>query len=159
MRAPSQPPRALSPPCACRAQGLYLEDPRDVSTLVDGLKKARTILSQPALEPYRSSEEFPGVDKASDEALSDFVRKSVHSANALVGSCKMGKATDPMAVVDSELRVRGVSGVRVCDASIMPTLPGGQTAASTIAIAEKAADMLQRTPASAPAPTAAYATV
>lgn len=85
------------------------------------------------------------------------MRKSVHSANALVGSCKMGKASDPLAVVDSQLRVRGVGGLRVCDASIMPTLPGGQTASSTLAIAEKAADLLNGVGVRAPAPAMALA--
>lgn len=139
-------------------EGLYLEDERDVRTLVKGLRKARTLLSRPALQPYQSYEEYPGPSATSDEQLAEYVRKSVHSANALVGSCKMGKATDPMAVVDPELRVRGLTGVRVCDASVMPTLPGGQTAASTIAIAEKAAEMLIAGPVRASAPSAAYAT-
>lgn len=138
-------------------EGLYLEDERDVQTLVRGLRKARELLAMPSLQPYQSFEEYPGASATSDEQLAEYVRKSVHSANALVGSCKMGKASDPMAVVDSELRVRGLSGVRVCDASIMPTLPGGQTASSTIAIAEKAAEMLLASSVQAPAPTAALA--
>ncbi|KAG8468597.1 hypothetical protein KFE25_013680 [Diacronema lutheri] len=135
-------------------EGLYLEDEQDVKTLVAGLRKARSLLARPSLEPYQSFEEFPGADATTDAQLAEYVRQSVHSANALVGSCKMGKGDDPMAVVDSELRVRGLSRVRVCDASIMPTLPGGQTASSTIAIAEKAADMLARKDARAPAPVA-----
>lgn len=139
-------------------EGLYLEDERDVRTLVSGLRKARALVSKPALQRFQSFEEYPGPSATSDEQLAEYVRKSVHSANALVGSCKMGKASDPMAVVDSELRVRGLVGVRVCDASIMPTLPGGQTAASTIAIAEKGAQMILEGPVRAPAPSAEYAT-
>lgn len=134
--------RSSSPLDKPLIQGLYLEDERDVATLVNGLRKARTILGQKALDPYRASEQFPGDWAVSDAVLGEYVRKTVHSANALVGSCKMGKEGDSMAVVDSALRVKGVAGLRVCDASVMPTLPGGQTASSTIAIAEKAAAML-----------------
>jgi len=121
---------------------LYLEDERDVQTLVDGIKQARHLATQPALAPFRGVEEFPGPAVSSDADLADYCRRTVHSANALVGTCKMGAVTDPTAVVDSELRVRGVTGVRVCDSSVMPKLPGGQTAPSTIAIAEKAAELL-----------------
>jgi len=124
-------------------EGVYLEDERDVQSLVNGIKRAREILAQESLSPYRSEEEFPGAGAVSDADLADYCRSTVHSANALVGTCKMGAAGDAQAVVDSDLRVRGVAGVRVCDSSIMPKLPGGQTASSTIAIAEKAADILE----------------
>ncbi|KAJ1637552.1 GMC oxidoreductase-domain-containing protein [Pavlovales sp. CCMP2436] len=108
------------------------------TSLVNGLRKARGLCEQKSLEPFRAYEEFPGVSATSDE--------------------QMGKQGDRMAVVDNELRVRGIRGVRVCDASIMPSLPGGQTASSTIAIAEKAAEMLQSRRAEQQAPAAAMAT-
>lgn len=122
----------------------YVADDRDMQSLVEGLRKAREIIAQPAFDKYRGPEVFPGPKVQSDEELADYIRSTVHSANAVVGTCKMGKDSDPAAVVDAELRVRGVDGVRVVDASVMPTLPGGQTASSTLAVAEKGADILER---------------
>lgn len=71
-----------------------------------------------------------------------YVRENLHTSNALVGTCRIGGADDAGAVVDAALRVRGVRGVRVCDASVMPTIPGGQTGAATVMIGEKAADLI-----------------
>ena len=104
---------------------------------------ARSIAARAPLSAYAAREEFPGDDVADDRALATYVRKTAHTANALVGTCKMGEADDALAVVDNHLKVIGVSNLRVVDASVMPTLPGGQTAASTVALAEKAADLIK----------------
>ncbi|KAJ1448016.1 GMC oxidoreductase-domain-containing protein [Pelagophyceae sp. CCMP2097] len=128
---------ARDKPCISDA---FLSDSADVDTLVRALKLGREIAAQPALAPFRGAEEFPGPHVRSDADLADYVRRTAHSANALVGTCKLGRAGDDMAVVDNQLRVFGLEGLRVIDASVMPTLPGGQTCSSTIAIAEKIAD-------------------
>ncbi|MCG8507184.1 MAG: GMC oxidoreductase, partial [Sphingomonadales bacterium] len=88
------------------------------------------------------SEQRPGPDVESDEALAQYVRETASTVYHPVGTCKMGD--DPMAVVDARLRVHGIAGLRVADASIMPQIPSGNTNAPTIMIGEKAADMIQR---------------
>ena len=93
-----------------------------------------------AFDAVRGDEIYPGADVVSDADLESYVRSTIHSANALTGSCRMGGAADPLAVLDPQLRVRGVRALRVVDASAIPRIPGGQTAAPTIMIAEKAAD-------------------
>ncbi|KAJ8613832.1 hypothetical protein CTAYLR_004925 [Chrysophaeum taylorii] len=122
--------------------GAYLSDQDDVDTMVAALKRARDILAQPALSKYAADEEFPGPDVFTDDALAAYAKRTVHTANAIVGTCKLGTPSDPLAVVDNQLKVIGTTCLRVCDSSIMPVLPGGQTGSSTIAIAEKAADLL-----------------
>ena len=122
--------------------GGHLADQRDVDNMVAALKEARRILDMPALNKYAGPEEYPGAAVTSDDQLARYARDTVHTANALVGTCKLGKPNDRDAVVDNKLRVIGTSNLRVCDSSVMPVLPGGQTASSTVAIAEKAADML-----------------
>jgi len=119
----------------------YLSDARDVDVMVAALKKARRIGASAPLNAYAGEEEFPGAS-VTDDGLADYVRDTAHTANALVGTCALGKAEDLNAVVDGNLNVIGVKNLRVVDASIMPTLPGGQTASSTVAVAEKAADLI-----------------
>jgi choline dehydrogenase len=94
-----------------------------------------------AMDEFRSREVAPGADKQSDEALVAYVREVCDTVSHPVGTCKMG--TDPMAVVDPEMRVHGVEGLRVVDASIMPTITTGNTNAPTIMIGEKAADLIK----------------
>lgn len=118
----------------------YLSHPEDIRVMLQGLKLSREILSQQAFDRYRGKEVYPGCDAQDDEALLAFIRRKAESIYHPVGTCKMGQ--DSMAVVDERLRVRGMSGLRVIDASIMPTLIGGNTNAPTIMIAEKAADMI-----------------
>ena len=103
----------------------------------------RHVASQAALDAYRSEELFPGKDVETDEQIDAWIRKHAETIYHPVGTCKMGAASDEMAVVDGELKVRGIEGLRVIDASVMPTLVGGNTNAPTIMIAEKAADMLR----------------
>ncbi|MGB5209833.1 MAG: choline dehydrogenase [Gammaproteobacteria bacterium] len=117
-----------------------LADEEDGRTLVEGLKLARRILAAPAFDGWRGEELHPGPDAQSDQQLLSRARERIGVVYHPVGTCKMGQ--DEMSVVDERLRVRGVSGLRVVDASIMPTLVSGNTNAPTIMIAEKAADMI-----------------
>jgi len=125
-------------------EGNYLKDDRDVATIREGMKMARRLAKQDAFKDYVGQEVFPGPKVQSDKELDNYIRSTVHTANALVGTCRMGQAKDSMTVVDPDLKVKGVSGLRVIDSSVMPKLPGGQTVASTLMIVERAADMLLR---------------
>ncbi|MEO1564424.1 MAG: GMC family oxidoreductase N-terminal domain-containing protein, partial [Pseudomonadota bacterium] len=121
----------------------YLSDPLDQQTAVAGLRWARDLAAQPALAKYIEHELEPGEALQSDEELLEFARETGGTIYHPVGTCKMGPDGDPMAVVDDQLRVRGVDGLRVVDASVMPRLVSGNTNAPTIAIAEKASDMIR----------------
>jgi len=123
-------------------EGNYLTDKKDVATIRAGLKLSRKIAEQPAFKEHISHEVFPGPHVKTDAQLDAYIADSVHTANALVGTCRMGEVTDPETVCDSEMRVKGVSRLRICDASIMPALPGGQSGACVVMIAERAADMI-----------------
>ena len=118
----------------------YLSDPLDQEVAVAGLKWGRRIASQPALAGYIDHEMLPGPDFTDDEALLGYARMAGSTIYHPVGTCQMGQG--PRAVVDAQLRVRGVEGLRVVDASVMPRLVSGNTNAPTIMIAEKAADMV-----------------
>lgn len=119
----------------------FLSDRRDLDTMIKGARMTREILMQEPMAKYRHRELF-GTDTAeTDEDWEDHIRSRADTIYHPVGTCKMG--TDDMAVVDPELRVRGLEGLRVVDASIMPTLVGGNTNAPTIMIAEKASDMIR----------------
>ena len=128
----------------------YLAAEEDRRALREGVRMMREVASQPALDPYRSEELFPGVDIQSDEAVDAWIRSVAETIYHPVGTCRMGADGDPMAVVDAQLRVHGLKGLRVIDASVMPTLVGGNTNAPTIMIAEKAADMIRGREAPAP---------
>jgi choline dehydrogenase len=119
----------------------YLADELDRRTLVSGMKIARRIVNNKALDRYRAFEMNPGNRCETDDELLAFARQCGHTAYHVVGTCKMGR--DPTAVVNDELRVHGVTGLRVVDASIMPTMTSGNTNAPVIMIAEKAADMVK----------------
>ena len=99
-------------------------------------------MSTQPFDQFRGEEVFPGPSIQSDADIEEYIRNSVHTSNAIVGTCRMGHDEDSEAVVDPYLRVRGVKNLRVIDASVMPTIPGGQTGAPTVMIAEKAADFL-----------------
>jgi len=98
------------------------------------------VLAAKAFAPYRGEEIFPGPQVRSDDEIRDFVRRKADTIYHPVGTCRMGH--DAYAVVDDRLRVHGIKNLRVVDASIMPTLVGGNTNAPTVAIAEKAAEMI-----------------
>jgi choline dehydrogenase len=118
----------------------YLSDPRDLDKLALGVRKAREVLAQAAFTPHRRVELSPGDAVDNDDALRAWIRANAETAYHPVGTCKMG--LDDMAVVDPQLRVRGIDGLRVVDASIMPTLVGGNTNAPTTMIGEKGAAMI-----------------
>ncbi len=118
----------------------FFADPDDCKVMVDGIRQARRILAARAFDEYRGEEIHPGADCQSDEQIIEKVKEKVGLVYHPVGTCKMG--TDRMAVVDPQLRVHGLEGLRVVDASIMPRLISGNTNAPTIAIAEKAADLI-----------------
>jgi choline dehydrogenase len=128
----------------------YLAAEEDRRALREGVRMMREVARQPALDPYRSEELFPGVDIQSDEAVDAWIRSVAETIYHPVGTCRMGADGDSMAVVDAQLRVHGLAGLRVIDASVMPTLVGGNTNAATIMIAEKAADMIRGREAPAP---------
>ena len=105
-----------------------------------GIRLCRTIAAQPALAPFVAEEIAPGVATRSDDEIADFVRSSGVSNHHPVGTCCMGREID--AVVDPRLRVYGIEGLRVADASIMPAIIAGNTNGPTIMIGEKAATMI-----------------
>ena len=120
----------------------YLSDPRDARALTAGLKLAREFVTARSMADICQSELAPGAHIRSDEDLLQYVRTNVVTLYHPVGTCAMGGESRWKAVVDPELRVRGVAGLRVVDASVMPSLPRGNTNAPTIAIAERAADLI-----------------
>jgi choline dehydrogenase-like flavoprotein len=117
----------------------FLEDRVDVETLVAGLREGRRILAMPALRPFAGVELSPGNAVASDAELEAFVRATATTTYHPVGTCRMGPASDATAVVDPQLRVHGIAGLRVADASIMPDIIGGNTSAPAMMIGERAA--------------------
>ncbi len=119
----------------------YLAEPEDLEKLVAGFRAARRVLAAAPFDAYRGREISPGPSVQSDEEIRDFIRRKAETIYHPVGTCKMGN--DPLAVVDPELRVRGLEGLRVADASIMPLLVAGNTNAPAIMIAEKAADLIR----------------
>lgn len=118
----------------------YGADPRDIDALVTAIRKTREVLAQPAFDPHRLVELDPGPDVITDDDLRAWVREHAETAYHPVGTCRMG--SDDEAVLDPRLRVRGIAGLRVADASIMPTLVGGNTNAAATMIGEKAAAMI-----------------
>ncbi|MEN5299283.1 GMC family oxidoreductase N-terminal domain-containing protein [Brucella sp. TWI559] len=119
----------------------YWSDPHDRKMSLEGLKIAREILSQDALKPYVMAERLPGPKVVSDDDLFDYACANAKTDHHPVGTCRMG--TDAMAVVDLELKVRGLEGLRVCDSSIMPRVPSCNTNAPTIMVGEKGADIIR----------------
>jgi len=120
----------------------YLATETDQRTIVAGLKLIRRILANPQMQHLIDTEFQPGPTVETDEQLLDYARRRGGTVYHPTSTCKMG--ADPMAVVDAELRVHGIDGLRVADASIMPTVVSGNTNAATIMIGEKVADMVRR---------------
>lgn len=118
----------------------YLATPFDEQTMVDGLKLIRRVSQSPSIGPYIVREFLPGPDVSSDEQILQYIRDTGNTIFHPAGTCKMGH--DDKAVVDEQLRVRGVEGLRVADASIMPTVLSGNTNAGCIMIGEKLASMM-----------------
>lgn len=128
----------------------------DIEPLVRAIKLARRILAAPGFGRYRAVESAPGPGVQSDEAIAAFIRATAYTVHHPVGTCKMGR--DAHAVVDAQLRVRGVERLRVADASVMPSIIGGNTNAVVVMIAERAADFLKGRAPPPPAPIEAAAT-
>ncbi|XP_055607258.1 glucose dehydrogenase [FAD, quinone]-like [Uranotaenia lowii] len=127
----------------------YFSDPYDLEISVRAIRKAQQIVNQPAMQRFNAHllpNPMPGCEQHqfdSDEYWKCFTRYATYTIYHHVGTCKMGPRKDPTAVVDHRLRVHGMQGLRVVDASIMPSVPAGHTNAPTIMIAEKAADMIK----------------
>ncbi|KTG17062.1 GMC family oxidoreductase [Haloferax profundi] len=119
----------------------YLTAEPDLAVLREGIKRAREIAQADAFADIRGDERWPGEDVQTDAEIEEHVRETAHTIYHPTGTCKMG--TDEMAVVDPQLRVRGVEGLRVADASIMPKITSGNTNAPSIAIGEKAAELIR----------------
>jgi choline dehydrogenase len=118
----------------------FLSAPVDAELTVKAIRIARAIMTAPAMAPFKLAEQAPGPERQSDEQIIEWVKAAAETTYHPVGTCKMG--IDPMAVVDPGLRVHGIQGLRVADASIMPTLTSGNTNAPSIMIGEKAADLV-----------------
>jgi choline dehydrogenase len=118
----------------------YLQDPTDVARMVAGLRLARQVGEATAMASLRAGELFPGDDVRTDEQLHDYLQSTLTSYFHPVGTCRIG--TDETAVVDPDLKVRGLKNLRVADASVMPSLVSGNTNAAVLAIAERAAHLI-----------------
>jgi choline dehydrogenase len=118
----------------------YLSDPRDIAVLTRGMERIRAIMRQPAIADRVAAEFEPGVDVTSPEAIEHHLREGCQTVYHPVGTCRMG--SDPDAVLDPELRVRGVRGLRVVDASVMPVICSGNTVAASMMIGEKGSDLV-----------------
>jgi choline dehydrogenase len=118
----------------------FLSDPHDLEITRQGVKMTRQILAQPAIAEVSHGECWPGPEIATDTQIDQFIAETGSTVHHPVGTCRMG--TDENAVLDEELRVRGVDGLRVADASIMPSLTSGNTNAPAIMIGEKAAELI-----------------
>jgi choline dehydrogenase len=138
--------RSADPFAPPAIQPNYLAAESDRRVLLAGMKLARRLLASPALRKYYDREEFPGPQVQSDDELLGAAKQRGTTTFHLMGTCRMAPDSDPTAVVDDQLRVRGLSGLRVVDASIMPTMPSANLNASVLMIAEKAADMIRGKP-------------
>jgi choline dehydrogenase len=107
------------------------------------MRLIRSLLQTPQLAPFVDRETIPGPQVQSDDELMDFAKRSAVTTYHLIGTARMGPETDPTAVVDDRLRVHGMQGLRVVDASIMPSMTSANTYATTLAIAERAADIIR----------------
>jgi choline dehydrogenase len=132
--------KSADPRAAPAIQYNFLSTENDRRVMVDGLKLIRRIAAAAPLAGYIVKEEFPGAEARSDEELLAVVRQSGETVFHPTSTCRMG--TDPRAVVDSQLRVKGLQGLRVVDASVMPAVVSGNTNAAVIAVAEKGADLI-----------------
>jgi choline dehydrogenase len=134
--------KSPDPLAAPAMQPNYLSTPHDRATLVAGIRLARKLAATRSLGPYVAGEYRPGPAATSDDDLLGFARERAATIFHPAGTCRMGPVADPLAVVDAKLKVHGLSGIRVVDCSVMPTLVSGNTNAPVVMIAEKAADMI-----------------
>lgn len=136
--------RSADPAEPPKIQLNLLSDQRDRDTMLRALRLTRKIYQSEPLASLIKEEVLPGLAAQTDEELTAYLRRLMYTVRHPVGSCRMGD--DMMAVVDSQLRVRNIAGLRIADASVMPAIPGGNTNAPTIMIGEKAADMIRGIP-------------
>jgi choline dehydrogenase len=132
--------KSADPAAAPAIRFNFLSSPHDRDGLLAAMRKGRELMASPPLAAMVGGEIAPGIDKQTDAELLEWVRNNAETTYHPIGTCKMGM--DPMAVVDSQLRVHGIEGLRVADASIMPTLTSGNTNAPSIMIGEKCAEMV-----------------
>ncbi len=132
--------KSTNPHEAPLIQTNFLAEESDVRTIRDGVKILRNVFAQTAFDDLRGDEVTPGAQRTSDDDIDTWIRETAETIFHPVGTCKMG--IDDQAVVDPELKVRGVEGLRVADASIIPVLVGGNTNAPAIMIGEKVSDMV-----------------
>lgn len=137
--------RSLNPADPPKIQAKYLASEQDLQVLIEGLKRCRQIGQASAFAPYRGPEFLPGEEVQSDEDLAEFLYSRAETLYHPVGTCKMG--SDPLAVVDAQLRVIGIEGLRVADASVMPSIISGHTNAPSIMIGERASDFVKQSDA------------
>ncbi len=121
----------------------FLEDRRDLVAFRKGARLMREIVAQPAFDPYRGEELSPGAHVATDGALDRWIRETCNISHHIAGTCRMGAADDPDAVVGPDLRLRGLDGLRVADNSVMPFVSNGNTHAPAVMIGEKASDLIR----------------
>jgi choline dehydrogenase len=121
----------------------YLSDPMDIRVHLGGMRLIRRMLNTPELSRFLESETLPGPQAVTDDELLDFAKKNGSTTYHLIGTARMGPATDPTAVVSDRLLVHGMEALRIVDASIMPSMPSANTYATTMMIAEKAADFIR----------------
>ncbi|WP_417722334.1 choline dehydrogenase [Salipiger sp.] len=145
MRSPSRGAvtlRSADPAEAPRIRFNYMSHPEDWADFRQAIRLTREIFAQPAFAPFAGAEIQPGAAAQSDAALDDFIREHAESAYHPCGTCRMGRADDPMAVVDPEARVIGVEALRVADSSIFPRITNGNLNAPSIMVGEKVSDHL-----------------
>ncbi len=133
---------SADPLAAPRIDPCWFTDPQDMAQMLAGLRHVRQIMRQPSFRGVVGRERQPGLDAVSDRALEEGVRRYVTTGHHPVSTCRMGADNDPGAVLDEALRVRGIEGLRVVDASSFPDQVGGNTNAPVIMLAEKAADLI-----------------
>ena len=134
--------RSADPLAAPVIQANYLEDPRDREVLRRGVRMLRDVFRQPAFDTLRGPEAQPGPDITSDAALDAWIGRTADTMFHPVGTCRMGQDTDPGAVVDAALRVHGIAGLRIADASVMPRITSGNTSAPAMLIGQRCADFM-----------------
>nr|WP_310889193.1 GMC oxidoreductase [Gluconacetobacter diazotrophicus] len=132
--------RSADPAAAPLIDPNYFSDPHDRTMSIEGLKIAREIILQPAMQDFVLAERLPGPAVRTDAELFDYACRNAKTDHHPVGTCRMGVGAD--AVVDPELRLHGIAGLRVCDASVMPKIPSCNTNSPTIMVGEKGADMI-----------------
>lgn len=141
-----------NPADAPRIDPNYLATDRDRVEMREGLKMAREVLAQPAFRDYHRREDLPGVQVQTDAELDAFIRQDASSAYHPCGTARMGAEGDPRAVVGLDLKLRGIDGLRIVDASVIPAVPSANINACVFMIAEKAADLILGRPALPPEP-------